>query len=618
MKQIGSIKDNKWAYWLILALICGLFFAQALFLAHQQPSKVDEGSFLTKGYLFITGRYRPFEDYGPWTNNMPLAYLIPGIPQAIFGPGLMVGRYFVVLVTFTTLAGLWIILRRLIGKWWALAAVFALSINPAWIGLNGLAVSQPLVACLVTWILVFLLGDDRKLWQICAAALLSAAVTLTRQNMVFMIPFVVFYTWWQYGFRKAVWAFLFAFIPVAAVHAVYFPKIMTLWYTWLPRSIKAAFSVGTIDGGGVQVWKPSGDLIDRISSFSIALRYHFISLIGVCFAVPMIFKKKNWRSDKEWKSMISLLMLFVILFGLHAWASLFKNYCIYCFPNYVAFFIPIGTVIAFLAFSRLVENKFSMPIWYISGLYKICIPVLFFGSIQTVGRWLLQLPFPRIKNGRLIGGVTQVWELLRNRFQMTYDQLVLIVPPIFGLLSAVALLILLILVFRLAKKKNKLKLGYFLALGLLVFAVVFTPTVLIGKASSENTCGGDVISAYELAGSQLQQKIPDDASVFWGSGSVVTPLLYIADAGIQPLQLNGIYPKRDGGDRDLLEKYGYYNADSQRDWRDSADFILVQSFNMGDFWKNYLTPDLFDEYEPTIPIDPCDPNSGIQIFRRND
>lgn len=622
MKPFRSLKDNKLTYWVILTVICIIFFFQAIHLAHQQPSKVDEGAFLIKGYLFISGKYKLFEDYGPWTNNMPLAYLIPGIPQYVFGPGLKTGRYFAVLVTFTTLIGIWALMRRLAGKWWALAAGFSLSINPAWIGINVLAVSQTIVACLVAWMMFFLLGEERKLWHICAAAFLSAAATLTRQNMVFLIPFTILYALWRHGFKEAVAAFVFSIIPLTVVHAIYFPKIMTLWYTWLPKPIKATYDtfdtndIGLIAAEGSQVWRPSGDMIDRLSSFFTALRYHFISLLGVCFAIPQIFRKKNWRSENEWKLVVSLLVLFSILYGLHGWASLTKNYCIFCFPNYVAFFIPIATIISFLAISRLVENMYSMPTIYLIAMYLFLIPGIFFGSNQTVGRWVMQLPVPRIKNGRVVGGVIQIWELLRNRYLMTYEQLILLIPPVFGVLVAIALLILFIIFYRIVRKKFDIKFGFVLTIGFLFFSVMVTPTYLIGKFAYENSCGGDVISAYEKAGHQLQEKIPDDASVYWGSGSVVTPLLYIANAEIQPLQLNGVYSKKIGGDRNLLEKNGYYNAESLRDWIESADFILVQSFNMGEYWKNYITPTAFNEYNPTDPINPCDPNSAIKIFRR--
>ena len=151
---------------------------------------------------------------------------------------------------------------------------------------------------------------------------------------------------------------------------------------------------------------------------------------------------------------------------------------------------------------------------------------------------------------------------------------------------------------------------------MLVLALILTPSNLLGGYDDQNACNGDALAAYETAGRQMDESIPDESSVYWGSGSVVTPLVYIADKGIEPLQLNGIYNKRVDGERDLLERDGYYNQESVRDWRDNADYILVQRANMLEFWDSYLTPDLFDEIGVTVPIDPCDPNSAIKIFRR--
>ena len=42
-----------------------------------------------------------------------------------------------------------------------------------------------------------------------------------------------------------------------------------------------------------------------------------------------------------------------------------------------------------------------------------------------------------------------------------------------------------------------------------------------------------MIAAYEKVGSELQDLIPSGESLYWAAGSVVTPLLYIPDAGIQ-------------------------------------------------------------------------------------
>ncbi len=608
-------KKSRLAFGVLAGLIVLIFLIQAFTFAHRLPSRVDEGSFLAKGYLFASGRYRPFADYGPWTNNMPLAYIIPGIPQVLFGPGLQTGRYFAILAALLTLAGIFIASQRFVGKWWALLPVAALSFSPAWVASNVQAVSQVLVACQVAWLLVFLLGEKRSDWHIALAALLSASVTLTRQNMVFMMAFVVLYVWWQFGFRKALLAFAFAALPFFTVHALYYPRIMTLWYVWLPSAIKKVFGVGTIQGGGKQVWRPDGDLIDRVSSFFLTMRYYFIPLFGSLLTLPMLFRRGNWRSPFQHRMMISLSILYIILFYLHAWASIGKNYCIFCFSNYVAFFLPIAALMATLTLQAIISNKKKLPVIIPLALLLVLVPGLFFASVDTVGRAILALPVPRVKGGALAGGTTLLWTLIRNRFGFEYDQILLALPPAFGLILFIGFVLAVIIAYRRKKEQRAGFSAYFLSI-VMVFALALTPTNLLGGYADENACNGDVLAAYEEAGRQLDQSIPDDASIYWGSGSVVTPLLYVADKGIQPLQLNGIYNKRVDGERDLLEKNGYYNQESVRDWRDSAQYILVERANILEFWGSYLDPDRFDEIASTVPIDPCDPDSIIKIFRR--
>jgi hypothetical protein len=64
------------------------YILQVFCYAHSQDSVLDEGLYLLKGYLFASGKYSPYQAYGPWTNKMPLSFLIPGYVQKVFGPGL--------------------------------------------------------------------------------------------------------------------------------------------------------------------------------------------------------------------------------------------------------------------------------------------------------------------------------------------------------------------------------------------------------------------------------------------------------------------------------------------------------------------------------------------------
>ncbi len=151
---------------------------------------------------------------------------------------------------------------------------------------------------------------------------------------------------------------------------------------------------------------------------------------------------------------------------------------------------------------------------------------------------------------------------------------------------------------------------------LLCAGFILTPTALLGMPPSENACGGDVIGAYEKVGGELQASVPEGSSLYWAAGSVVTPLIYLTEADIHPPQLNGIYSYRRGGDRDLLEKAGYFNEESVLDWRGSDDFIINSNTNMVAVWQGILNPDEFDEYQHTSTLDPCEPAAYLRIFKR--
>jgi hypothetical protein len=168
LTQLTSIPQVA-APWLAgsLALAGGvLFLVQSWIYAHTQASLLDEGAYLLKGYLFASGQYWPYQDYGPWTNHMPLAFLIPGYVQELFGPGLRTGRYLAIVLSLLILIGIWIVVQRLGGKWWAALAVWALALNPAVIKLYSLANSQSLLACMFVWTMVLVLGEARPTWQL--------------------------------------------------------------------------------------------------------------------------------------------------------------------------------------------------------------------------------------------------------------------------------------------------------------------------------------------------------------------------------------------------------------------------------------------------------------------
>ena len=151
---------------------------QALGYARTPASSLDEGAYLYKGYLFATGQYRPFELNGPQTNKSPLAFLIPGFAELIFGSGLRTGRMLAVVFGMLTVILVGWIAYRLAGKWLAAAAVWALALNPVLIKTYSEGVSQSEVAFTLALMLALCLGEDRPSWQLALSGFLLPIAAL--------------------------------------------------------------------------------------------------------------------------------------------------------------------------------------------------------------------------------------------------------------------------------------------------------------------------------------------------------------------------------------------------------------------------------------------------------
>ena len=155
---------------------------------------------------------------------MPLAFLIPGYIQLIFGPGIRTARYAAIFWAVLMLLGFWILARRFGGKWWAAAAVWTLALNPAMLKAYSTAVSQGLVICMLVWSLVLVMGERRPLWQVVLGAVLAGLMGMTRINMLPVLPLLLIYIFWQHGLKPAIYAALAGGATVIFWHALYWPE----------------------------------------------------------------------------------------------------------------------------------------------------------------------------------------------------------------------------------------------------------------------------------------------------------------------------------------------------------------------------------------------------------
>jgi hypothetical protein len=611
----------------LISVLGGIvYLIQSWMYATTQASLLDEGAYLYKGYLFAIGKYWPYQDYGPWTNHMPLSFLIPGYAQAVFGPGLRTGRYLAVFLGLLTILGLWVITRRLGGPWWAALAVWAMALNPAVIKLYSLANTQSLIACLLVWVLVLTLGGDQPTWQVLLGSGMAGVMLVTRVNLFPVLVLLLLYIYWEYGWRVGLYSTFCGAVPVVIVHAIYWPGIIKIWAHWIPKSLTPFLDPWRYPDGALPSWNPMPTLATRLLSFFQGFRFHFVALIGGLSVLILWPSKRRWKSNSHFRSVIFLVSLFGLLVILHMWASLGKNYCVFCYPVYLSFFVSLGLILVVVSFTAWERD---LPLWRqvaIGVLILILTAGLGYSASPEIGddlMPLLSIKVPRIRSLQLLPGSVELGGLIQNYFSLTaenYEQLMrAILPSIIGLLIGLGVILGSFLIYRWRARWDgltKVPLGLIALVLFLVIGYIFSPTIVFGGGYNTYDCGGDVIGGYEATGKHLNTIIPEGSLVYWKGGNSIIPMLYLTDVEIYPAQINGDYSFRLGGAPEELERFGFWSEELALKWAMEADFILIEERFYRGWLKELVESDNYDELDPTAPTVECRRNSAIHIFQK--
>jgi hypothetical protein len=616
---IRRIASTPWLAEILAGSGVVLYVLQSAIYIHQIIPTLDEGSYLYKGYLFVTGVYKPYQDYGPLTNKMPLSFLIPGWVQAVFGPGLRSGRYFAIFLGVLMLVGLWLAARRLSGRWWAAAVVWAVVIDPILVKMYAQALSEGLVAAMLPWVFFLLLGAPGaklKLWRTTLGALLLGIVVATRQNMIVMAPFVLAYIFWQHGKRRGWWGLAGFALPLLVFFALYWPNIMQVWLPWIPRGVLPFLDGLRPQLSGTPVWNPDTNLEGKLFAFWMAIRHHFIALVGALCTWLLWPKKAAWKSPAHFKAAVLLSVSLFVLTAAHAAAAFGADYCQSCFTIYLSFFSEIGLLLTAVAFSAW-EKKPGVGRQVVALAATLAVAVgAAYAAMADLDPILMNLQAPRIRSAQVLSGSTELWRLLTNKFGVSYDHLLVILPVAAGLLAGL-LIVVMALYFgaRPRRQANRDAPGSLALLILFLSGVVLSPTLVLGGGDPDPACG-DVLAAYETAGAHLATLVPPGSLVFWDGGLAPVPLLYLPGVRIFPPQLNDGYARRIGGDGLQLYQHGYWNDELAQGWLNQANFVLVEGWRYKGEMHQDISPAEFNELPATQPLVTCKDGAQIRIFRR--
>ncbi|MBL8101536.1 MAG: glycosyltransferase family 39 protein [Anaerolineales bacterium] len=592
-----------------------LYLIQAVVYAHTTVSSLDEGSYLIKGIFYWRGVYEPFEPYGPLTNKAPFAFLIPGLAEYLFGPGLRTGRYFSIFLGLMTVLGVWITARRWAGKWMAAGVVWVFALSPMIIKLHARTVSEVVIACMLAWMCVLVLDEERPLWQIILGSVLAAMAVLTRQNMVLILPLLVFYVFWQHGRQKGIWSLAAASIVFIAVHAYYWPNILAIWAPWLPDSLTPFLNAFRLPKDAIPIWDPSIDFWNRMNAFFQGIRYHFIMLVGSMIVLIFWAPRSDWKSVPAMRAAVFLASSYFILFAMHAWAALASQYesysCVFCFSNYLTFFDPLGLLLFVIVLSTAWQASSSRIKQGLAVTLMVVVSVgIGFSLFENVGSGLLNLPVPRMREGQILPGTTALVDILKYRFDLELPVIKRLISSAIGFMVAVGILLFSYLIWR----RTKSGFAHITINSYLIAGLLLSPVLNLGESSLN--CRRDMILAHEELGAYLSAVIPPNSLVYWDGGNAFTPMVYVPHARIFPTQINDGYTYRIGGDPEILHRHSHWNSELNEEWKDSADVFIIEAKRFST-WKDYLTSQAFEEYAPPPAAPTCYEGGELRIFHRN-
>lgn len=604
--------------YLLAALALFLYAVQSYQYIYTLRSILDEGLYLVKGYYFATGKYAPFQDYGPLTNHMPLAFLIPGLIQKWFGPGLLVGRYYSFALGLLTLLGLWVAAKRPGGNWWAAGALWAVVLNVSLVKIYSVAFSQVLVAALLSWTMAVALGRRMRWWEAALAGMLSGLLLMTRINMAPLLFLLILYVFWQHGYRKGAIALLAAGITVAGLHALYWPGILRMWANWLPKGVfpflqnyaapwRDSYRFTPSPFG---VWIRNLDDItwNPIFSFWDGVRFNFVAVVGV-FANLLLWPWKQ-TARKEWRfrAAVFLNLSFLVLFLIHAWAALSGTSChIFCFSGYIAFFNILGLLALIATYPYWRRSASAWRTMLVLGFVILLGLGVGLGSADDTGKWFAELSVPIFRSPGLTAESIPLWGLMQNRFGMGFREARKVLPALGGLVFALFLLGLAGLWRWRFKSNSTPSLAAILLNTSLLLGLLLSPTPILSGGDGTLDCGGNVVANYEAAGRLLRQEIEPGASIYYQGANSPILLLYLGDVEIYPPQLNNVFSFSDlegAAITDELLRYGYWNQALMDAWREEADYVLLEGRRYAD-WQAEVESGQRDIRLVTEAVEPC-------------
>jgi len=575
------------------------------------PSIMDEGAYSIKGYLFAIGEYFPYKDYGPWTNKMPLSFMIPGWIQQFFGPSLISIRVAALVMQVFIFGNLFILGKRFFGYFGAVIAVSLFAFNPDLPSFYSQGNTQIVSAFLISLILVLTVGKERRPISLLAGNFIAGILILARENMAPFVVFLDLYLIWEHGWKKALPSIFTGAGVFILGHIYYWPGILKIWAKWMPEEITPFLDEFRKKSGGKLMWNRDGrntDLLTSLGSLTQGISSNIVNMLAA-FALPWLVKP--WRELSKnglFKSYLFLLTSTIFLTIIHATVTLNDGTCVYCFSSYLSFFTPISITLLIISIRILEDKPSKINIVIYISLIGVFFVSKWFESRQAL-RWLTQIKITSIHNQ---SGFQFLSDVIQQNFRIDYESSKILVPITAGIFAFV--LSLLILHWLKIRFTSPFLSSRFLPHGLLAFGTLLPIITNLGFFYSKPAaCKSNIPSDYAAATRTVDALIADDLKVYWLGES--TAILLGLDNQFYPQQFNEGFSFKVGSIDDLAAQYGFWNENLAKLWSEETDYMLIEENKMNNPILLNVDFSHFQEIGQTPLVNGCDPSSYYHVYK---
>ena len=604
------------AFWQSVALAGGLvYFGRGWYFLFHQRGILDEGLYLYKGWLFVQGIYRPFQPYGPWTNHMPLSFLIYGWVQQIFGPGLLTGRLFSLVLSLAALGILWAWIRHWAGEAWAAWGVWAWSQTVILARVYSMALTEGPAAFLMLASVALLMRRQVQTRALFLSGALAGMLTILRLNMAPVVLVLSLYALVRYGRRGIFFFFLPAVGVVLVVHWMYWPAILRLWLRWWPWALPNTpfFQSLAVHPGGEPVWHFQSRPETRVLIGAHVFRVYALPFLGwvAGLASSLHRKRRSGRVQTPFALGLAplpwLTSLVTVLLLVHTWVTLFGPQG-EALLMYMAFFAPLMLGLLPMAF-HLEGSRAGIWLGYILLLMGAVVVADFPALVQWRVRWAYRA---RKALGADYTSLQAMLRVLARPLEAMGIPREIAWFILLGLGAGLVLAMVWLLLRRRLIAWRWVSRG---SAGLLLLTVAASTSLLSG-AYRDYDCPHGLV-AVEAAGRALNRVLWPGDRVYW-RGDPPAILLYVGKPiRLFPPQLNGPFNRRRGGTAERLYRLGYWNESLDALWFEQADVVLLPE---GTFrrdreidWQARLRD--WTRVAVLPAVDPCHPGTALWVFR---